>query len=153
MKTKSSLPAIVWLMVIILASSCSQDVEISQNVARMKGRWQLYYMPGYSMPFEVMFANKKPVIEIDPAKGRYKGQVICNDISGKIEFPDSAHVRFTEPKATAYPCKGFAEPSFIDALKVTEYFHWQHPDTIWLYRKNMLVMKLARLKESSGSSE
>lgn len=136
------------LLLMGLGISCDSPSSVSPLLLPFEGKWQLFYMPGYSQPFEVMFAEKKPVLIFNAAEGTYRGDVICNSITGRFEIPDSAHIRFSDPIGTSYPCKGFAEPSFIDALKVTEFYQWHSPDTLWLYRKNLLVMKLIRQPDS-----
>lgn len=133
----------------ILLAACGVASREEPEIAYpdFAGKWELFYMPGYTMPFEVMFAEKKPRLEFDTRLGTYNGFVMCNAISGTLEVPDSMRMRFGDPMKTPNPCEGKAEPSFLDALKRVEYYQWHSRDTLWLIQQHLLVMKLVRVKE------
>lgn len=134
---------------VVLLCSCGAANSEKPEIAYpdFAGKWELFYMPGYTMPFEVMFAEKKPRLEFDTKLGTYKGFVMCNAISGTLEVPDSMRIRFGNPMKTPNPCEGKAEPSFLDALSRAEFYQWHSRDTLWLIQQNLLVMKLVRVRE------
>jgi len=110
------------------------------------GKWELEHLPGYSQSVEIVYPRSRPWFEIDGKNGNFRGYVVCNNISGNVVIPDSVRFRFLETTVTEKKCSGDGEAAFLHALGEVRFYHWQHPDSLWLLRENRVVMRLVRMK-------
>lgn len=142
---KNNIPFVL-LLVLIIACVGNENKNPAIAVPGFAGRWELEHMPGYSQSVEVLYAKGRPWLEIDAASGSFHGHILCNDMKGSVNIPDSIRIEFPNTSTTRKACEGDAEAAFQHALAQVQFYHWQHPDSLWLLRANQVIMRLVRVK-------
>ncbi|MBE8722352.1 META domain-containing protein [Sphingobacterium pedocola] len=94
---------------------------IEAESVSLDGTWELDYISGARIAFDVLYPNKKPTITFDTATNKVSGNSSCNSYSGAVTLDGNA-IKFGPLASTKMACPGNGESTFFQTLdKVNTY--------------------------------
>lgn len=112
---------------ILISCKSSQQQETAEtqkliDSTLLNGSWELNHFPGGRLPFDSLFAMKRPVMMLDVAGKRISGNNSCNSFSGPFELKGTK-ILFPGPMmSTKMACPGEGEKIFMETLNQVNSF-------------------------------
>lgn len=113
----------IFILVFLSASLISCNIfkcKKSDTVAKLEGNWELSYIAGPGITFDLLYPDKKPTINFKIKEIQVSGNTGCNSFTGKLNATENK-LDFTQPMVmTRMMCgDGQGEQVFINTLKKT----------------------------------
>jgi heat shock protein HslJ len=89
---------------------------VSMVTEKLSGTWELSYISGPRIAFDVLYPDKKPFISFNFSAKELMGNTSCNGFSAKFNM-NGNNIYFADALKTMMFCEGGGEETFLNMLK------------------------------------
>ncbi len=115
---------------------------VSPGMERLTGTWELNYISGPKIAFDVLYPDKKPFISFDFSAKQLMGNTSCNGFSSKYTV-NGYQMYFGDALKTMIFCEGRGEETFLNMLKKVNRYTLNDNTLIFLM-DDVAVMRFAK---------
>ncbi|WP_337966740.1 META domain-containing protein [uncultured Flavobacterium sp.] len=134
-----------WIVILFSSSVCM--AQKGNSTFTLEGNWELNYITGPKVTFNILFPNKKPALYFDLKEKRVAGFNGCNSFSGVLKTEDKK-IDFSQPFAvTKMACTDpEGESVFMHTIqRIDSYSFSKNGKTLNLISDNSVLMRFSKI--------
>lgn len=109
----------------------------------LEGSWELTFLAQSPRPVSELYQERKPVLHLEPAKGRAAGTTGCNRFSGAVTL-GAGTIQFGPMTLTKMFCPGDGEQRFLEALQQVNAYVLEGTSLLTLLRNGQPLLRLEK---------